>query len=971
MNIKELLKNDFVILDGAMGTMLQQKGMEIGTVPETLNILKPEWIVDIHRQYIEAGSQIVYANTFGANRLKMANTDFSVAEIIEAAIKNARKAAEIASAPHKAAVALDMGPIGQLLEPTGSLTFEEAYDIYREIVEAGKDADLIIIETMTDLYETKAAVLAAKENSNLPVFVTMTFEENGRTFTGCSVSAMCLTLCGLGVDALGVNCSLGPKDLVPIVEEISKWSDVPIIVKPNAGLPDPVTNTYNVGPEEYANACASMLTFGTKILGGCCGTNPSYIAALGQMLDSERLRKAGEDSADLHNSNRRVNADTLELSGDSFVNNDDGIVESVKTDENGTKRRLARIRDLAICSPLKTVVVSEPRIIGERINPTGKKRFRQALKEEDMDYILGMAIQQVEAGADILDVNVGAPGIDEKAMMVKVIKALQSVVDVPLQIDSTKPEVLEAALRIYNGKPLVNSVNGEKAVMDKILPLVAKYGAAVVGLTLDENGIPKDADGRIAIAEKIVDNARALGIKKENIAIDCLVLTVSAEQKAAMETLKAVRRVREDLGLKNVLGVSNISFGLPNRSSINTTFLTMALSAGLDLPIMNPNLPQMMWTVKAFKVLAGHDENSLGFIEYSSDHNPIDVQLTEAKKELDKARAEITAMRSGWAEVAGYAASFAGYEVESARQSLNAMPSVPALNIANHPAGCTCDKCRAVNKAKAEFAASRGGRTVTGGMGAAGAESMHVTGAQTGSSKRIEGGIAHKSEYGNTNSAENNASTGLEGPLGAGILKAMERGLKNDGRKLTGDLLKECSAMEIINDVLIPALDVIGEKFEKGKIFLPQLILAADVASECFEVIKTQLAESGGSSESRGKIILATVKGDIHDIGKNIVKVILENYGYEVIDLGKDVDPAVVVKAAIEKNVHLVGLSALMTTTLGSMEETIKQLRDNNVDCKIMVGGAVLTPDYAKKIKADYYAKDAKMSADIAKEVLG
>ena len=940
MDIKNLLKNDFVILDGAMGTMLQQKGMEVGTVPETLNILKPEWIVDIHRQYIEAGSQIVYANTFGANRLKMANTDFSVAEIVEAAIKNARKAADIVyegiktnltregtndettaghlnanidkSAGHfltesglprefkKAAVALDMGPIGQLLEPTGSLTFEEAYDIYREIVVAGKDADLIIIETMTDLYETKAAVLAAKENSDLPVFVTMTFEENGRTFTGCSVSAMCLTLCGLGVDALGVNCSLGPKDLVPIVEEISKWSDVPIIVKPNAGLPDPVTNTYNVGPEEFANACSSMLPYGAKILGGCCGTNPSYIAELKKMLGKA---------------------------------------------ESNQKAKSSEMRDLAVCSPLKTVVVSEPRIIGERINPTGKKRFRQALKEEDMDYILGMAIQQVEAGADILDVNVGAPGIDEKTMMVKVIKALQSVVDVPLQIDSTKPEVLEAALRVYNGKPLVNSVNGEKAVMEKILPLVAKYGAAVVGLTLDENGIPKDADGRIAIAEKIVDSARALGIKKENIAIDCLVLTVSAEQKAAMETLKAVRRVREDLGLKNVLGVSNISFGLPNRSNINTTFLTMALSAGLDLPIMNPNLPQMMWTVKSFKVLAGHDANSLGFIEYSSGHDPIDVQLTEVKKELDEARAEITAMRSGWAEVAGYAASFAGKDnVSLAAPSARAIPSVPALNVTNHPVGCMCEKCRAVNKAKEEFAARRAAESVTGGANAEPAQS-----AGTGSI----------------------VSAGLTGSLGAGILKAMERGLKNDGRKLTGDLLKECSAMEIINDVLIPALDVIGEKFEKGKIFLPQLILAADVASECFEVIKTQIAESGESSESRGKIILATVKGDIHDIGKNIVKVILENYGYEVIDLGKDVDPSLVVKAAIEKDVHLVGLSALMTTTLGSMEETIKQLHDNNVDCKIMVGGAVLTPDYAKKIKADYYAKDAKMSADIAKEVLG
>lgn len=939
MNIKDLLRNDFVILDGAMGTMLQQKGMEVGTVPETLNILKPEWIVDIHRQYIEAGSQIVYANTFGANRLKMAGTEFTVSQVVKAAIQNARKAAEIVyeeniarlndqsetveNAPSqtasstdpcetsKAFVALDMGPIGQLLEPTGSLTFEEAYDIYREIVVAGRDADLIIIETMTDLYETKAAVLAAKENSDLPVFVTMTFEENGRTFTGCSVSAMCLTLCGLGVDALGVNCSLGPKDLVPIVEEISRWTDVPIIVKPNAGLPDPVTNTYNVSPEDFANAFSSMLPFGPQILGGCCGTNPSYIAALKKMLGSAAKSAVSQDDTKVH--------------------------------------------DMAICSPLKTVVISEPRIIGERINPTGKKRFRQALKEEDMDYILGMAIQQVEAGADILDVNVGAPGIDEKAMMVKVIKALQSVVDVPLQIDSTKPEVLEAALRVYNGKPIVNSVNGEKAVMDKILPLVAKYGAAVVGLTLDENGIPKDSDGRITIAEKILDNAYAYGIKKENIAIDCLVLTVSAEQKAAMETLKAVRRVRDDLGLKNVLGVSNISFGLPNRQNINTAFLTMALFAGLDLPIMNPNIPQMMWTVKSFKVLAGYDANSLGFIEYSADHQPLDVQLSETQKELDETKRQLAA-------------------------------SVPALNIANHPAGCTCEKCQALNVIRAEYEAARRNQSTNGmpyndkskdnqnEIGKTYTDQSNgfrtgITEAPDIASENLE--IAGNSNQNFKNVSNDIVKNGLSTPLGSGILKAMERGLKKDGRKLTADLLKEMSAMDIINDVLIPALDVIGEKFEKGKIFLPQLILAADVASECFEVIKTQIAENGESSESRGKIILATVKGDIHDIGKNIVKVILENYGYEVIDLGKDVDPAVVVKAAIEKDVHLVGLSALMTTTLGSMEETIKQLHDNNVDCKIMVGGAVLTPDYAKKIKADYYAKDAKMSADIAKEVLG
>ena len=722
MNIKDLLKNDFVILDGAMGTMLQQKGMKVGTVPETLNILKPEWIVDIHRQYIEAGSQIVYANTFGANRLKMAGTDFTVSQVVKAAIQNARKAAEIVYEEQKAGmndqggrhetvlnqsatdtsscqsksitdynlavkalVALDMGPIGQLLEPTGSLTFEEAYDIYREIVVAGQEADLIIIETMTDLYETKAAVLAAKENSDLPVFVTMTFEENGRTFTGCSVSAMCLTLCGLGVDALVVNCSLGPKDLVPIVEEISRWTDVPIIVKPNAGLPDPVTNTYNVSPEDFANAFSSMLPSRPQILGGCCGTNPSYIAALKKMLSSARQNRKELECS---------------VANDITLSQNEGIVSEVNNESVGANKlrdiatkndkltdeflKCNKVHDMAICSPLKTVVISEPRIIGERINPTGKKRFRQALKEEDMDYILGMAIQQVEAGADILDVNVGAPGIDEKAMMVKVIKALQSIVDVPLQIDSTKPEVLEAALRVYNGKPIVNSVNGEKAVMDKILPLVAKYGAAVVGLTLDENGIPKDANGRIAIAEKILDNAHAYGIKKENIAIDCLVLTVSAEQKAAMETLKAVRRVREDLGLKNVLGVSNISFGLPNRQNINTAFLTMALFAGLDLPIMNPNIPQMMWTVKSFKVLAGYDANSLGFIEYSADHQPLDVQLSETQKELDETRKQLE------------------------------MASVPALNIANHPAGCTCEKCQALNIIRAEYEAARRNQSAAG-----------------------------------------------------------------------------------------------------------------------------------------------------------------------------------------------------------------------------------------------------------------
>ena len=796
----KLFQGDFLILDGAMGTMLQKKGMELGTIPETLNILKPEWIVDIHRSYIEAGSQVVYANTFGANRYKMEASGYSVQELIGAAIANAKKAAE----GTECKVALDLGPIGQLLEPTGNLTFEEAYDIFKEEIEAAKGADLIVVETMTDLMETKAAVLAAKENTDLPVICTMTFEENRRTFTGCSVGAMCLTLEGLGIDAVGVNCSLGPNELVPIVEEIAKWTEIPIVVKPNAGLPDPVTNLYDVGPEDFAEDCMKMVEMGACVLGGCCGTTPDYIRALKERL-AQRKR--------IQVQNEKV---------------------------------------LSICSPLKTVVVSEPRIIGERINPTGKKRFKQALVENDMDYILSQAIEQIDGGADILDVNVGHPEIDEKEMMIRTVKALQSIVDVPLQIDSTKPEVIEAALRVYNGKPIVNSVNGEDAVLDKILPVVAKYGAAVIGLTLDENGIPPTAEGRVEIAKKIMNRAMEYGVKKENIIIDCLVLTVSAEQKAAQETLKALHTVKTELGLRTVLGVSNISFGLPNREMINKAFLTMALDQGLDLPIMNPNVPAMVWAIKTYKVLAAYDENSMDYIDYCN-NNPIEVSVGKP------------------AEV----------------------KSVP------------------------------------------------------------EGKVS------------------LGSPKADAILRAMETGMKADGKNLTKELLQEQDAMEIINGILIPALDVVGDKFEKGKIFLPQLILAADVAKECFEAIKGFLAENGAASELKGKIIVATVKGDIHDIGKNIVKVILENYGYDVIDLGRDVDPMLVVNTAIEQEVHLVGLSALMTTTLGSMEETIQLLRQHNVDCKVMVGGAVLTPDYAIKIGADYYAKDAKMSADIAKEVLG
>ena len=935
MTVQNLLKNQFTILDGGMGTMLQQKGMALGTIPETLNITKPEWIIDIHRQYIEAGSQIIYANTFGANRFKMADSGYTVSDLIPAAIKNARTAAM----GTETLVALDIGPIGQLLEPTGALAFEEAYDIFQEMVVAGRDAgaDLIIIETMTDLYETKAAVLAAKENSDLPVFVTMTFEENKRTFTGCSVSAMCLTMEGLGVDALGVNCSLGPRDLIPIVEEISKWTRLPIIVKPNAGLPDPVTNTYNVLPDEFAEVTKQMLPFGVRVLGGCCGTNPDYIRKLSDMLSEETSRIY--------------------------------TTEPSSSGENSSDTASCGNRDLAVCTPLRTCVVSEPRVIGERINPTGKKRFKQALAEKDMDYILSQAIEQVEAGADILDVNVGAPGIDEKEMMVKTVKAIQSVVDIPLQIDSTKPDVLEAALRVYNGKPIVNSVNGEEAVMDRILPLIAKYGAAVVCLTLDENGIPATADGRFEIAKKIMNRALSYGIPKENILIDCLVLTVSAEQHAAMETLKALHRVKTELGLKTVLGVSNISFGLPNRLNINTSFFTMALYAGLDLPIMNPNLAPMMWAFKSYKVLAAIDENSLDFISYSADHEPETVQLKNVKEALRASEESLKTLKQGYASIAAYASALAGgaqlsgpsaqVQISKAVQTANnpeTQPPVPALTLtAGHPVDCSCESCRALARARDEFAK----------------HSTIIGSPASGLADMAPGAHAGTSDAEASPASNNNASRGLATSEGAGILKAMEKGMKKDGRELTARLLDQADAMTIINNILIPALDVIGDKFEQGKIFLPQLILAADVAKECFDVIKMKLAESGTASESRGKIILATVKGDIHDIGKNIVKVILENYGYDVIDLGKDVDPQLILKTAIEENVRLVGLSALMTTTLGSMEETIRLLRENHVDCKIMVGGAVLTEEYAAKIGADYYSRDAKSGADIARETLG
>ena len=780
--MKLLQDRQFLVLDGGMGTMLQARGLQLGGVPELWNLEKPEDITAIHRAYVEAGSDVVYANTFGANRLKMARTGHTVQELIPAAIRNARNS----GAKY---VALDIGPIGHMLEPTGTLSFEEAFDIFREEIEAGKDADLIVFETMSDLLEVRAGLLAAREyGEGKPVFVTMSFEENGRTFTGCSISSMALTLEGLGADAIGVNCSLGPEELVPIVEELCKWTNLPVIVKPNAGLPDPVTNTYNFTPEKFGVCMRKFAELGAVILGGCCGTTPAHIAAVSEMLKTQK-------PVERH-----------------------------------------PVIPAAVCSANQTVIIDQPRIIGERINPTGKKRFKQALIEHDIDYILGQAIQQIDAGADILDVNVGLPDIDETEMMVSAVKAIQGITDTPLQLDTTDAKALEAGLRIYNGKPIVNSVNGEEESMQKVLPLVKKYGAAVVGLTLDKNGIPKTAEGRFEIAKRILDRALSLGIRREDVFIDCLTLTASAEQAGVMETLKAVSRVKNELGLRTVLGVSNISFGLPSRELVTRNFLTMALYAGLDLPISNPNTESMTAAVRTYKLLANIDKNAVDFIAH--------------------------------------------YGAETA----------PAP-------------------------------------------------------------------------AAKPAASGMS--LGA----AIAAGLKSEAASLTKTMLADTDPMVIVNEHLIPALDAAGAEFEQGKIFLPQLISAASAAQGAFEEIKTHLSEHSDGTVNRGTIVLATVKGDIHDIGKNIVKILLENYGYQVIDLGKDVPYEDVVKATEQYHAPLVGLSALMTTTLPSMEGTIRLLREHCPWCQTVVGGAVLTPDYAEKIGADFYAKDAKETVDIAKRV--
>ena len=788
----ERLGKELLYFDGGMGTLLQSKGLKPGELPEVWNLEHTEEIVDIHRQYYEAGSDIVLTNTFGANALKFHDSKYALKDIVTAAVANVKKAASLGVHDGREVyTALDIGPTGKLLKPMGDLAFENAYEAFKEVVKYGEDAgvDLIHIETMSDTYEVKAAVLAAKENTDLPVFATMIFDEKGKLLTGGDVPSVVAMLEGLRVDALGINCGMGPEQMLPILSEIMEYTSIPVIVKPNAGLPKQRDGEvyYDVVPRQFAQTMQKVLQLGASVIGGCCGTTPEHIRVMIQGVQSRQLQRP--------------------------VPTDKTIVSSYG----------------------KAVLLGQkPMIIGERINPTGKKKFKQALKEHDMDYILKEGITQQDRGAHILDVNVGLPDIDEVAMMKEVITELQSVTSLPLQIDTVDIKAMEAAMRIYNGKPMVNSVNGKQESMDQVFPLIQKYGGVVIGLTIDEEGIPNTAEGRIKIAGKIIKEAEKYGIQKKDIVIDVLAMTISSEPDGAKVTLEALKGVREAYGVCTVLGVSNISFGLPYRPAINSNFYTMAMQNGLSAGIINPSSEDMMRSYYSFCALMNYDENCEEYIQ----------------------------------------------------------------------------------------------------------------------------------KYGNQQiSTTSIMSSELT------LKSAIEKGLKEEAHHATRELLKSQEPLEIINQHLIPALDVVGKGFEKGTIFLPQLLMSADAAKIAFAVLKDVLAQNGGDVQKKDKVILATVEGDIHDIGKNIVKVLLENYSFDVIDLGKDVPPETIVDCAIREDVKLIGLSALMTTTVVSMEDTIKLLHQKKPECKVMVGGAVLNQDYADMIGADFYGKDAMQSVYYAQRV--
>ncbi|MGI6744009.1 MAG: homocysteine S-methyltransferase family protein [Eubacteriales bacterium] len=799
MSFLEFLKNHNVYLDGGMGTDLQRLGLIPGENPEKWNITHPQTIIDIHRQYFDAGSNVICTNTFGANSLKFNAEELE--SIIKAALDNAKAARKSCGTRENKYIALDVGPTGKMLKPLGDLDFEDAVAVFAETVKLGVKygADLVYIETMNDAYETKAALLAAKENCDLPVIVTNAYGDDGKLMTGASPAAMAALLEGMGADAIGANCSLGPKKLTGVVEELLEYSSVPVVFKPNAGLPKLIDGktVFDVGAEEFAEDVAALVKKGVRVFGGCCGTTPEYIKAL-----AAKTKK---------------------------------LPPVPMTDKNLT----------VVSSYTHAVAFGDaPVLIGERINPTGKKLFKQALLNNDIDYILAEGIKQQEKGVHILDVNVGMPGIDEVKMLENTVLELQSVSDLPLQIDTSDINAMEAALRRYNGKAMINSVNGKEESMEAVFPLMKKYGGAAVALTLDENGIPETASGRFEIAKKILKAAESYGISKKNIIFDTLAMTISADSSAAIVTLEALERIRKELGCHTSLGISNVSFGLPNRDAVNSTFFALALSKGLSAAIMNPYSADMMKVYYSYKALAGLDENCGEYI----------------------AAAE-------------------------------------SFTVAAEPV--------AVKKSAAEP------------------------------------------------------------EIASNLQQSIIKGLKEKAAEYTVELLKTTPYLDIVNNEIIPALDKVGIGFENKTLYLPQLLMSAEAAKSAFEKIKEFTTVSGSAPASKGCVVIATVKGDIHDIGKNIVKLLLSNYGFNVIDLGKDVPCRAVVDAVIKHNAPLAGLSALMTTTVPAMEETIKLIREQAPFCKVVVGGAVLTAEYAMKIGADKYAKDAMETVRYAEEVIG
>ena len=798
-NLRNKLGREWLFCDGGTGTILQAKGLKGGELPETWNLTRPEDIIELHAGYLRAGSDLINTNTFGCNALKFNN----VGEIVTAAVGHVREAMR-RTGRKDAYVALDIGPTGKLLAPMGDLPFERAVELFGEVVRAGAaaGADLVLVETMSDSYEAKAAVLAAKENCDLPVLVTMIFDQKGKLLTGGDVESAVALLEGLHVDALGVNCGMGPRQMAPIVRRLAELSSLPVIVNPNAGLPrsEEGRTVFDVGPEEFAAEVAKIASeCPVQVFGGCCGTTPEHIAREIAAVRKLPFRPATEK-------------------GRTVVSSFSHAVE----------------------------IGPKPVIIGERINPTGKKKFKEALRQHDIDSILQQGLEQEGSGAQVLDVNVGLPEIDEPALMDEVVTRLQGVLDLPLQIDTSNPEAMERGMRHYNGKPMVNSVNGKREVIEQVFPLVAKYGGVLVALTLDEQGIPNTAEGRVAIARRIYEAADRFGVPRKDIVIDCLAMTISAEPRSAVVTLETLRRVRDELRGHTILGVSNISFGLPMREIVNSHFLTMAMQNGLSCAIINPNNAAMMASYRAFCALAALDPNCADYIEAYADATPN----------------------------------------------------------SSAPAGAKTPK------------------------------------------------------------ASGETSSGATLSLG----EAVARGVAGRAAEATRELLQGGRAgLEIINEELVPALDRVGQGFEKGTVFLPQLMMSAEAAKAAFEVIKATLQDT--TQQAKGRVILATVKGDIHDIGKNIVKVMLENYGYEVLDLGKDVPPERIVQVARDEHIRLIGLSALMTTTVVSMEATIRLLREQGVPAKVVVGGAVLTQEYADAIGADCYARDAMETVRYADRV--